>query len=207
MILVFIPILGCKNEKSKNSKNITEVKNNSSGKKNDHTKLRAARINLSTSKSSNSNSGWAADLEKMISGLQQDKNQSLQLNYKLMSLLYGHYLGKKKFSKNILEILNHKKVTIKGVVVPVEVPDKECNLKRFWLANPIVVMAGCVFCNPPTLGDLIYVDMNGKSLKADRGVLYSTMLKKEITGRFVVGYTRSKEGYEYLFKIEAEEIK
>ena len=77
-------------------------------------------------------------------------------------------------------------------------------MMSFWLANPIVVMAGCVFCSPPTLADLIYIEPAAgvKPLVVDREQLYTDTVPVTVTGRLFFGYWKAGEGTEALFRIE-----
>jgi hypothetical protein len=109
-----------------------------------------------------------------------------------------------KWPKEVLDQLNGAAVTISGVVMPTGPVGNDGRMIDFWLANPVVVMAGCVFCNPPTFADLLHVEaMSGaKPLVVDREQLYTDTVPVTVTGRLTFGYRKTADNVESLFQIE-----
>lgn len=109
-----------------------------------------------------------------------------------------------KWPQEVIQQLNGAAVTISGVVMPTAPVSNDGTMLEFWLANPIVVMAGCVFCNPPTFADLLHVEtMSGfKPLKVDREQLYTDTVPLTVTGRLTFGYRKTGDGVESLFQLE-----
>jgi len=89
--------------------------------------------------------------------------------------------------------------------MPIDPVPRSGEMQRFWLANPVVVMAGCVFCNPPTLGDLVYVTTDGAPLVVDRERLYRSVVYATLLGRLELGPGKSDDGVEYLFSMKMRE--
>lgn len=111
------------------------------------------------------------------------------------------------FTPDELSRLHGAAVTVRGALMPIDPVPESGKLERFWLANPIVVMAGCVFCNPPTMADLIYVRTNGDPLEVDRERLYRSVVYAKLLGRFELGPGKSPDGVEYMFGMDLEERK
>lgn len=109
-----------------------------------------------------------------------------------------------KWPQEVLQQLNGAAVTISGIVMPTGPVTQDGTMMEFWLANPIVVMSGCVFCNPPTFADLLHVEtMSGfKPLKVDRERLYTDTVPVTVTGRLTFGYRKTSDGVESLFQME-----
>ncbi|HNT27191.1 MAG TPA: hypothetical protein PKH10_03335 [bacterium] len=109
-----------------------------------------------------------------------------------------------KWPQEVIQQLNGAAVTISGIVMPTGPVSNDGTMLEFWLANPIVVMAGCVFCNPPTFADLLHVEtMSGlKPLKVDREQLYTDTIPVTVTGRLTFGYRKTGDGVESLFQLE-----
>lgn len=121
--------------------------------------------------------------------------------------MYHHIKG--FYPDKIANGFNGIAATVIGTIMPVETVPENGEMKRFWLANPKVVMAGCVFCNPPTLADIIYVyhpDNAEKPFQIDREKLYKQVTMVEMTGRFFI-IPGSVAGTEYLFSMELQDYK
>jgi hypothetical protein len=88
--------------------------------------------------------------------------------------------------------------------MPIDPVPKSGEMQRFWLANPVVVMAGCIFCFPPTLGDLVYVTTD-EPLAVDRERLYRSVVYAKLLGRLELGPAKSGDGVEYLFSLKMRE--
>ncbi len=94
------------------------------------------------------------------------------------------------------------RIRIRGALIPLEAPQENGELTRFWIANPNVVMAGCVFCNPPTMGDLILVEIDGSALHIDREQLYRGILIMDVVGTLQIGMQETTDGFAYLFYLK-----
>ena len=128
------------------------------------------------------------------------------LTFRKLKKNHQFYRVHEKFFADGLPRIHGGAVMVSGAVMPIDPPGEDGLLKRFWLANPSVVMAGCVFCNPPTMADLIYVYMPGEPMKVDRETLYRSILTMTATGRFFIGPGKSKDGVEYMFSMEMKEV-
>jgi hypothetical protein len=111
------------------------------------------------------------------------------------------------FSDGTVRALSGAAVVIKGAVMPIDPIPASGEMKRLWIANPLVVMAGCVFCAPPTLADIVFVQTPaGKPYEADRERLYRSVVIAEARGRMVLGPLKGRDGVEYMFGLELKEI-
>lgn len=111
------------------------------------------------------------------------------------------------FSEQTVRELSGAAVVIKGAVMPIDPLPESGEMQRLWIANPMVVMAGCVFCNPPTLADIVYVEApRGKPYGADRERLYRSVVIAEARGRLVLGPVKTGDGVEYMFGLELIQI-
>jgi hypothetical protein len=130
-------------------------------------------------------------------------NKPLDLTYYSLKKIYTYYRLKNKFPQPVVNALNGSAITLTGVVMPVDPIPKSGIMLRFWLANPVVVMAGCVFCNPPTMADLIYVEIpfGVKPLKINREKIFTDIVMIKLKGRFFFG-PQKKDGVQYLFKMD-----
>ena len=128
------------------------------------------------------------------------------LEFRQIKANYQYYVVKGEFHPEGLPRLNGAVIQITGAVMPIDPPGKDGRMSRFWLANPSVVQAGCVFCNPPGLDDLIYVSVQGDPVEMDREKLYRSVLMTTIKGRLNVRSTRSRDGFEYLLGMTLDDI-
>jgi hypothetical protein len=111
------------------------------------------------------------------------------------------------FGQETVRALSGAAVVIKGAVMPIDPLPESGEMPRLWLANPLIVMAGCVFCNPPTMADIVYVTApKGEPYEADRERLYRSVVIAEAKGRFVLGPHKTPDGVEYMFGLELTEI-
>ncbi len=134
-----------------------------------------------------------------------DWSKAYPLTFLKLKRNYQYYVVKQHFAKQGLPRVHGGAVTLVGAVMPFETPGEDGKMSRFWLANPTVVMAGCVFCNPPTLADLVYVETK-EPIKVDREDLYRGIVRLKILGRFFLGAEKTKDGAEYIYKIELKEV-
>jgi len=131
-------------------------------------------------------------------------DQPFQLSYQGLRKVFLYLRLYEKWPQEVIEQMNGAAVTISGLVMPTGRVPQDGTMIDFWLANPIGVMAGCVFCNPPTLADLLHVEaMSGtKPLTVDREQLYTDTVPVTVTGRLFFGYQKTGDGVESLFRIE-----
>jgi hypothetical protein len=127
---------------------------------------------------------------------------------RLGTLFTGFSIGYKMggdFTDDVVRDLHGAAVEIEGAVLPIDPPKSA--LKRFWLVKPEVARAECVFCKPPSPGDLIYVDASKSPLSVDRKKMYTDTVIIKAVGRFLLGPTKTKDGIEYLYGLELKETK
>ena len=135
-----------------------------------------------------------------------DWDNPVELRYRDLVKMYYYFLKNHAYPEGAAEMLNGAAVIVNGAIMPIETPNKKGDLPRFWLANQTVVMAGCVFCNPPTMADLVYVEKKGKPLRVDRESLYKSVVNMTVKGRFFLGPKVTKDGVQYLFGMEFKEM-
>lgn len=129
----------------------------------------------------------------------------VELTFSSFKALRRGYREAKSFSPEDVARLHGAAVVVRGALMPIDPIPKSGEMRRFWLANPVVVMAGCVFCFPPTLADLVYVTTPGASLVVDRERLYRSVEFAKLSGRFRLGPGASEDGVEYMFSMEMKE--
>ena len=121
--------------------------------------------------------------------------------------LKEHYRAFRKandFAVEAVERLSGAAVVIAGAVMPVDPIADSGEMRRLWLANPAIVMAGCVFCSPPTLGDLVLVTASRRPLEVDPERLFRGVVVVRLLGRLHLGPARTADGIEYLFGMDLE---
>jgi hypothetical protein len=133
-------------------------------------------------------------------------DQPRSLRFSELKKIYRAYRRDRDFDRATVARLSGAAVQIKGAVMPIDPVPESGEMPRFWLANPIVVMAGCVFCLPPTMADLLYVHARGEPFEVDREKLYRTVVRKRLLGRLELGPVRTPGGVEYLFGLELKEV-
>lgn len=142
-----------------------------------------------------------------ISTVEADFSKPLGITFYGLKKIFMYHHINGRYPKKIAEGFNGMAAKIIGTIMPVETVPESGEMTRFWLANPKVVMAGCIFCNPPTLADIIYVYMpaNGNKLfKVDREKLYKQITMVTVTGRFFI-VPGAVTGTEYLFSLELDD--
>ncbi len=139
--------------------------------------------------------------------LEPDWKNPKTLTFRNLTLNYQYYKIHKTFFEQGLPRIHGAAVTITGAIMPIDSPGKDGKMTRFWLCNPSVVMAGCVFCNPPTLADLIYIESTDEALQVDRELLYRSVITMTVTGRFYASFEKTPDGIEYLFKLDMKSYK
>jgi hypothetical protein len=135
-----------------------------------------------------------------------DWDKPIEVPFREFKRLRREYRQAKDFTSETLRRFSGAAVQVRGAVMPIDPVGEEGVLKRFWIANTMIVMAGCVFCFPPTMGDLVYVDASSKPYEVDREQLYRSIVKVEALGRLELGPNRSSDGVEYMFGLELREI-
>jgi hypothetical protein len=129
------------------------------------------------------------------------------LNFRGLKKVYTYFRLKDSFPEVILKSLNGAAVEMVGAVMPVEKIPEDGVFPSFWLSNPVIVLAGCVFCNPPTLADIVYVEKkSGETpFSIDREKLFKQVVLIKVTGRLFFG-PESTGDQTYLFSIEANSV-
>lgn len=133
--------------------------------------------------------------------------EPLSLTFEGLKKIYIYAKVNSAFPEGIIRQMNGSAVEIVGTVMPADQVPENGEMLRFWLANPYVVLAGCVFCNAPTMGDLIFVTVpfGVKPLKVDREQLFTRVVIIRLKGRLFFGPQKTADGMEYLFGIEYSE--
>ena len=111
------------------------------------------------------------------------------IEFKSLKKVYTYFRLKEKLPEPVVESLNGSLVTMVGAVMPFEKIPEDGKFSTFWLSNPAIVMKGCVFCNPPTMGDIVYAyrDAGEKPFEFEREKLFKQVLLVSVTGRFFFG--------------------
>ncbi len=132
-------------------------------------------------------------------------SQPEKLGFRQFKALRREFRQEGDFKKETIESLHGAAVIASGAIMPIDPVPSDGILRRFWLANPVVVMAGCVFCNPPTMGDLVYVETGKEPLVVDRERLYRSVVNAKLLGRLKLGPGSTKDGVEHMFSLELKE--
>ena len=111
------------------------------------------------------------------------------VEFKSLKKVYTYFRLKEKLPEEVLDAMNGSNVVMVGAVMPFDKIPANGKFSSFWLSNPAIVLKGCVFCNPPTLGDIVYVykDAGEKPFEFDREKLFKQVLLVKVTGRFFFG--------------------
>ena len=139
--------------------------------------------------------------------VEADYSKTNPLNFRGLKKVYTYFRLKDSFPKVVLKSLNGAAVEMTGAVMPVDKIPEDGVFPAFWLSNPVIVLAGCVFCNPPTLADIVYVEKKAGEIpfSIDREKLFKQVVLIKVTGRFFFG-PESTGDQTYLFSIEAESV-
>ncbi|MFO8071082.1 MAG: hypothetical protein R6V85_04330 [Polyangia bacterium] len=135
-----------------------------------------------------------------------DWSSPLEIPFRELKDLRAQYRRTDTFDEKTLRKYSGAAVRVSGAVMPIDPVPESGEMKRFWVANTVIVMAGCVFCFPPTMGDLVYVDASGDPYEVDREKLYRSVVKVEALGRLELGPNRTEDGVEYMFGMELKSI-
>lgn len=135
--------------------------------------------------------------------IEADWNNPLPMNFIALRKVYMYYRVKEKFPKKVVETINGAAVEVEGAIMPLDKIPEDGVFQRFWLANPRVVQAGCVFCNPPTLADLILVEVPAgqQGVSVDRERLFTDVVRIKLSGQFFLGFKTEKDGTQSLFHL------
>jgi len=130
------------------------------------------------------------------------------IEFKSLKKVYTYFRLKEKLPEPVVESLNGSLVTMVGAVMPFEKIPEDGKFSTFWLSNPAIVLKGCVFCNPPTMGDIVYAYKNAGEIpfEFDREKLFKQVLLVSVTGRFFFG-PDTINGQTFLNSILVKEIK
>jgi hypothetical protein len=136
-----------------------------------------------------------------------DLSKPHPINFKGLKKVYAYFRLKDTFPQVVLEKLNGAAVEMTGAVMPVDTIPEDGLFRAFWLSNPVIVLAGCVFCNPPTLADIIYVYKDGaeKPFKFEREKLFKQVVLVKVKGRLFFGPETIKD-QTFLFSIIADSV-
>lgn len=121
--------------------------------------------------------------------------------------VYTYFRIKEALPAEVVEKLNGAAVVMTGAVMPVDKIPDDGSFSAFWLSNPSIVLAGCVFCNPPTLADVVYVykDRGENPFKVEREKLFRQVVLVRVTGRLFFGPEKRGDQI-FLFSILVSEI-
>ncbi len=130
------------------------------------------------------------------------------IEFKSLKKVYTYFRLKEKLPEPVVESLNGSLVTMVGAVMPFEKIPEDGKFSTFWLSNPAIVLKGCVFCNPPTMGDIVYAYKNAGEIpfEFDREKLFKQVLLVSVTGRFFFG-PDTINGQTFLSSILVKEVK
>lgn len=124
----------------------------------------------------------------------------------LQSLHLQYVVGRDTFPEQVVTQLHGAAALVMGAIVPIDPPTDEGELRRFWLVKPKAVAAGCVFCAPVGLGDLVFVEVpRGRSFRVPRERLYKDVVVVYLLGRFQLGPAITEDGVGYLLGLEYRE--
>ncbi len=139
--------------------------------------------------------------------VEADYSKTNPLNFRGLKKVYTYFRIKDSFPKVVLKSLNGAAIEMTGAIMPVDKIPEDGVFPAFWLSNPVIVLAGCVFCNPPTLADIVYVEKKSGEIpfSIDREKLFKQVVLVKVTGRFFFG-PESTGDQTYLFSIEAESV-
>ncbi len=129
-----------------------------------------------------------------------------RLNDLYLGLTMANNLGR-DFDDQVVKELSGAAVIVTGAIMPLDEIPEDGRFERFWIAHPSLVMKGCVFCSPPTLGDLVYVEATEHPIRVDPEDLYNTVVISSVLGRLELGPNKTEDGIEYLYGLELEDIR
>jgi hypothetical protein len=130
------------------------------------------------------------------------------INFRGLKKVYTYFRVKESLPEVVVKKLNGAAVVMTGAVMPVAEIPEDGKFQAFWLSNPSIVLAGCVFCNPPTLADIVYVykDAGEIPFKVDREKLFKQVVLVRVIGRLYFG-PEKRGDQTFLFSIQSSDIK
>lgn len=139
--------------------------------------------------------------------IEADFSNIRKLNFRGLKKVYTYFRLKDKFPEVVLKSLNGAAVEMTGAIMPVDrIPDDGV-FPAFWLSNPVIVLAGCVFCSPPTMADIVYVSKSVGEIpfSVEREKLFKQVVLVKVTGKLIFG-PETNGDQTYLFRIKANSI-
>lgn len=127
------------------------------------------------------------------------------LNFRTIRTNYDVLRVKGQFLADGLPLLHGAAVELSGAVMPIDTPPENGAMRRFWLASPKVVSSGCVFCNPPTLGDLVYVETE-QPVVVNREDLYRGVVMMRALGRFYIDPPQADQPLDHIFRLQLSRV-
>jgi hypothetical protein len=148
--------------------------------------------------------------EKKHSGyhvVEPDFSSPQLITYKGLKKVYTYFRLKESLPMEVVDKLNGAAIVMTGAVMPVDKIPEDGVFRVFWLSNPSIVLAGCVFCNPPTLADIIYVykDRGENPFKFEREKLLKQVVLVRVTGRLFFG-PEIRNNQIFLFSVLANDV-
>ncbi len=130
------------------------------------------------------------------------------INYRGLKKVYTYFRLRESLPEVVVNQLNGAAVVMTGAVMPVAEIPADGNFHAFWLSNPSIVLAGCVFCSPPTLADIVYVykDAGEIPFHVDREKLFKQVVLVRVVGRLFFG-PEKRGDQTFLFSIQSSDIK
>jgi hypothetical protein len=133
----------------------------------------------------------------------KDVNHPMKLDYPTLRMIGVMSGDSGSFSPHTLSRYNGRFVTITGALLPFSDVPPDGKLLAFWLINPNLMSGGCVFCNPGSVFEMVYVvtDKGREGIKVDKEKLYSGIVQVTVQGKLFLGAEESPDGLRYLYKI------
>jgi hypothetical protein len=130
------------------------------------------------------------------------------INFRGLKKVYTYFRMKETLPEVVVSQLHGAAVVMTGAVMPVAEIPEDGAFQAFWLSNPSIVLAGCVFCSPPTLADIVYVykDAGEIPFKVDREKLFKQVVLVRVVGRLFFG-PEQRGNQTFLFSIQSSDIK
>jgi len=140
--------------------------------------------------------------------VEPDFNNLHPINYRGLKKVYTYFRIRESLPDVVVNQLNGAAVVMTGAVMPVAEIPEDGTFQAFWLSNPSIVLAGCVFCSPPTLADIVYVYKDGGEVpfKVDREKLFKQVVLVRVVGRLFFGPEKRGDQV-FLFSIQSSDIK
>ncbi len=130
------------------------------------------------------------------------------INFRGLRQVYTYFRIRESMPEVVINKLHGAAVIMTGAVMPVYRIPEDGAFHAFWLSNPAIVLAGCVFCSPPTLADIVYVykDAGEVPFVVDREKLFKQVVLVRVIGRLFFG-PEKRGDQTFLFSIQSSDIK